>query len=369
MVAEIQSLPKATLHNSTRHDAFQPILPDGLVMNVKVDIDPENAMIEVDFRENGPNIACGLNMTESTVWAAALTGILDEIANDVPKNSGAFSRIRVLMNDGSVVGRPAFPFSASVGTTNLTDRLIECVASSFAQLGEPHGRAEGSFGIGVAAAVISGKDRRHDDQPYVNQLVTFANGGPGSAHSDGWPTFGLPCGHGLLNRDSVEIDEVKYPIQYDHMRFRIDTGGAGRFRGGLSLEVAYGPKFDKMTAIFPCDGQETGPRGVLGGKDGNCAAGWLINEDGSEVKLPNNVNLVVQPGQKLRGFDTSGGGYGDPLERNVDRVLEDVLEGWVSLEEAEGTYGVVLEPAGNGLRVNVERTRELRHHGLVPVIV
>lgn len=364
MVQAIESLPQATLHNTGRHDAFDPYLPEGLEIGVTIDIRPTEGMIHVDLTENGPNVDCGLNMTEATTRAAVFGGIFNAIPASVPKNSGAFRRVVVEMNDGSAVGKPKFPHSCSIATTNVTDRLINCVGAAFAQLGEPYGVAEGAIGVGVGYAVLSGTDRRTGDA-FVNQLVVTANGGPGSAHADGWVTYGVPCVSGLMYRDSVEIDEVKMPIVYKHLRLVPDTGGPGKYRGGPSFELAYTPKADPITVIYPCDGHVTPPSGVAGGLPGKTAAAWLERADGSKEALPNAVAMVLQPGEVIHGFDASGGGYGSPLERDPQLVLADVIERWESPEHATETYGVEFVSTPDGLSVDEEATAIRRSAAVV----
>lgn len=360
MRREIEQLPAASLHNTGRHDPFEPFLPDGLPITVDIQIEPEQGRIVVDLTDNVDNVDCGLNLTEATTRAAVFAGIFNSLGKGLPKNSGTFRRIDIRIRDGAVVGRPSFPHSCSVATTNVADRLINCVDAAFAQLGAPYGLAEGAVGTGAGVAVVSGKDPRYNDEAFVNQLVVNANGGPGSAYADGWTTWGIPVVSGLMYRDSVEIDELKMPLQYEHMRLIPDTGGAGMYRGGLSIDLAYGPKFGPMTVIYPCDGQETPAAGVLGGGAGAPARGFLVEADGIETRLPSNANVTVVPGQVVRGIDASGGGYGDPFARDAGRVLKDVLDGWVSVAHARDAYGVAIVEHGDGYGIDEAATSVLR---------
>lgn len=357
--AAIETLPAAELYNTGRHDAFLPYLPDGLDFNVRIHIRPEEGRIHVDLTENGPNVDCGLNLTESTTSAAVYGGIFNAIPHKLPKNSGAFRRITIEMNEGSAVGKPKFPHSCSVATTNVTDRLINCVGAAFAQLGEPYGVAEGAVGVGAGFAVLSGSDQRTGES-FVNQVVVTANGGPGSAYADGWVNWQVPCTGGLMYRDSVEIDEIKMPIVYKYLRFKPGTGGEGKYRGGPAFEYAYTPKEDPITVIYPCDGQIEPAKGVLGGANGLVAETWLEHPDGSREKLPNTAAFVMQKGQTIIGIDASGGGYGSPLERDPELVLSDVVELWETRERAAETYGVALVETPDGLAVDHAATALLR---------
>jgi N-methylhydantoinase B len=266
------------------------------------------------------------------------------------------------MRDGSVVGRPRFPHSCSLATTNVADRLVNCTGAAFAQLGDRYGVAEGGLGMGVAFAVISGRDHRFGDAPYINQLIIANNGGPASPQADGWPNYGLPVDSGVVFRDSVEIDELKHPIEFRHLRLIAGSGGAGRFRGAPGGDVAFGPKEHPVTVIYPCDGQHVPPKGVRGGCDGQTAAGWHISANGLAQQLDNIVRIDIAKGETIRGIDCSGGGYGDPLERDPRRVLRDVLERWETMDRAQELYGVVLVGSAEDetLAVDVDATLQRR---------
>ena len=144
-----------------------------------------------------------------------------------------------------------------------------------------------------------------------------------------------------MYRDSVEISELGYPIHYREMRLCRDTMGAGRTRGAPGLTMTYGPSDHPMTVVFAADGQRNPARGVRGGGDGNVGCIERIDPDGTTTQMPNVGQFVLKKGQWLRGLDTAGGGYGNPLLRDPTRVREDVLEGYASEAHAREVYGVV----------------------------
>lgn len=355
----IEALPQARLRNTGQHDPFEPYLPEGLAFQVDIDIRSTEGRITVDLTENRPNVDCGLNLTEATTTSSVYSGIFNGLHARIPKNSGAFRRIDVQLKKGAAVGIPEFPHSCSVATTNVAERLTNCVSAAFAQLGEPYGIAEGPVGLGVPHAVISGFDSRTGDR-FVNQILMGAAGGPGSASSDGWLTWNLPSSAGLTYRDSIEIDEIKMPIQYRYMRMLDNARGAGRHRGGCTVDMAYESKEDGVSVIYPCDGQVNAPKGVLGGRDGALAAGWLIDTDGNATELPNNATVELNKGEAVRGVECSGGGYGNPLDREPRRVLADVIERWESIEHAREVYGVVIKGSGEDLVLDEDATTALR---------
>ncbi len=359
MIETLRKMPAATLKNSSRHDPFEPLLPNGIPMQLEIDIVPGQARIMVDLRDNIPNVDCGLNESEACTVSAVMAGIFNALPADIPRNAGSFRRISMQLKDGAVVGRPAFPHSCSVATTNVADRLVNCAGAAFAQLGDGFGLAEGGVGLGGSSAVISGKDHRYNDEAYVNQLILTNNGGPASPFADGWVTYGLPVVSGLMYRDSVEIDELKHPIEFTVMRLLPGSGGAGKRRGAPACETAFRAKEHAVTVIYPRDGETHPAKGVLGGHDGLCGEGWVVGANGHETRLPNVVHVEIKKNEVLRTLDCSGGGYGNPLARDPRLVMLDVLEGWETAERSMATYGVVL--TGNvqddSLAVDAEATR------------
>jgi N-methylhydantoinase B len=308
-------------------------------LNVTVRIDPEEAKIELDLLDNVGNVPCGFNESEACATAAVFSGVFNSLDPSVPRNAGSFRRLKILLKDGSVCGRPEFPHSCSLATTNVADRLINLVQAAFAQIGDGFGLAEGGIGMGAGLSVISGKDHRHENEPYVNQIFVAQPGGPGSPSADGWPNYGLPVVAGLMYRDSIEIDELKHPVEFKYVKIVPGSGGAGKYRGSFAIETALGPKESVMDALWPCDGTHYPPKGVRGGADGVKARHWKVSRNGKEEELP---TVVVTQLQK--------------------RVLKDLLDGFETPERASDVYGVIVigDIASETLSVDVAATADRR---------
>jgi N-methylhydantoinase A len=360
MASAISRIPAATVTDHTRHDPT-PAVPDGIPVGVKITCDPVGRRIEVDLRDNPDCLDCGLNLSEACSTSAVMTALFNCLEWDIPKNAGSFRRINVQLRENCCVGIPRFPHSCSMATTNLTDRVVNVTQSAFAKLGDGFGLAQGGNAMGAPMAVISGRDQRHNDEPYINQIFVGKNGGPGGPSADGWVTYVLPNAGGVTYRDSVELDELKHPLHIHMQRLAVDSGGAGRFRGAPAAEVEYSTKSERMTVVIPSDGHFMPPQGVHGGLPGSAASTYKIETDGSRHKQPNVCTVELGPGERIYGLDCGGGGYGNPLSRDVRRVLEDLQEGWISADAARDLYGVVFDvgPPGD-LRVNAAATEALR---------
>jgi N-methylhydantoinase B len=195
--------------------------------------------------------------------------------------------------------------------------------------------------LGAAMAVILANDTQRGGEAYVNRLMLSTNGGPASAEADGWVNYAIPVIAGLMPRDSVEVDELKHPIRVEALGLVTDSAGAGRRRGAPAQQIEYGPIDSPMMSIISCDGLDAAPRGVVGCFSGTAGKTWLIEDGKQPTRLPNVVQVNLQPGQRVRGRDSAGGGYGNPLDREPDRVLIDVLEGGETRQKADDIYGVV----------------------------
>jgi N-methylhydantoinase B len=341
MIDNIRRLPKAKLVNKGRSDPLEGILPGGLELTVKIEIDPDAAMIHIDLSDNPPCVDVGLNTSLGAATSAVVGAVFNALEKDVPRNAGSFRRLAFTYAEESVVAAPKFPHSCSMGTTNVAERLVNITQSAFAQLGDGHGLSEGGTGLGVGMAVISGKDHRRGEAPFVNRMMLSTNGGPASPVADGWVNYAIPVIAGLMYRDSVEVDELKHPIRVRGLRLVADSPGAGRHRGAPAQEIELTPTGNDVTLVISCDGQHAPPRGVVGGLDGTPGATWLVGENGDATRLPNVTQVALKKSQSLRGRDSAGGGYGDPLARDPRRVWHDVLEGWESRAKARDIYGVI----------------------------
>lgn len=348
MGAVISKMPGGTIERKSSHDPI-PSFPEGIEITVGVTVDPSREMIEVDLRDNPDCLPCGLNLTEATSKTAAMMGIFTAIGGSgvvVPPNAGSFRRLAVHQRENCVVGIPRHPFSCSAATTNLSELVANCVAAAIAELGDGVGMAETGRAQPPSTAVISGHDPRPNGGAFVNQLMLAATAGAAGPHTDGWlTTLGLGAA-GFLLRDSVEIDEMKYPIRIREQRLVPDSEGAGRHRGAPGARVEIMPVDTSVEVVYLSDGTFNAARGVRGGEDAQVAQGRRRTKDGVESEeLGTYVRLTLDPGESLVSVCAGGGGYGPPHDRDPAAVAKDVKEGWITEERARETYGVVIDPA------------------------
>ena len=340
-VSAIERLPEYVMTGNSTHDPFPGTGPDGVPLQATISVKPAEGRVTIDLRDNPDNLPNGLNLTRATATGAALAGILAGLPESLPSNAGTFRRVEVLLRDGCAVGVPKHPYSCSSGTTNLADRVVNIVQAAFAGIADGYGTAEGAAGQAPAKSVISGIDERNGNA-YVNQILVGGVGGPATPYVDGWPTYQRPVCGALLYHDSVEVDEQRYPILIHERVLIADSGGAGRQRGGLGTRVTIAARDDGLTLTYGLEGKFNPPQGVRGGASGSVPEAWVETPDGTRKEIPVVGRFDMSRGERVVSIAPGGGGYGDPLERSVEAVLDDLREGRITSESARSTYGVVV---------------------------
>ncbi len=340
--AAIAKLPAGRYSYEVRHDPVPGVAEDGIPVRLTINVDPEEGEIVVDVRDNIDNVPGGLNLSENTCTGSCRIGVFNNLDESIPHNEGAKSQIKVLMREGSVVGKPKYPVGTSVATTNVNDRLMIAGNCVFSEMGAPYGQAESGSHLPAGVGVISGADPFKSGRGYVNQVfVGYAGGGARSGH-DGWLTYCGPANAGLIQLDSVEVDESMYPIVIESRGVVADSQGFGEFEGAPTMGGVFYPLDHDMTIVYAADGTSFPPKGVLGGGQGKASESVKLKADGEQEVLPAFAEVVIEEGAKIAFTACGGGGYGDPLKRDAKRVVASVNRGWLTPEKAETVYKVAL---------------------------
>lgn len=362
MEEELKLLPEGHYTYDIKADAIEGVVPE-INIHIICETKPKEGIIEFDLTENEDSMPCGLNMCEATVLASTVTGVLNRMPNDIPCNDGAMSRIKVKMREGCVIGKAKAPYSSSMATTNLADRLISGVQALMNQITDDKGMAEGGATQCPAVAVVSGTDWRKNGATYVNQIFCGMTGGPAVNGYDGWITYQYPVTGGAMNWNSTEVLEQQYPFKVIHEEVMMNSVGAGKYDSAPSCKFVMTPRHDPLVSAYSCDGIDNPPKGACGGLDGYKAAAWKYNiaeGESSKVMLPLFAEPVIEVGEAIVSESSSGGGYGDPLERDPYLVAHRVREEWISKEFAEKIYGVVVDDSKEEYVPDIEATKVLR---------
>jgi N-methylhydantoinase B len=198
-----------------------------------------------------------------------------------------------------------------------------------------------------------------EDEDYMDSTTVTMGGAGATWGRDGANLVGGPILLGGLLPPDPEVTEHLEPLRIDRLELRTDSAGDGRWRGGLGLDVeitAVG--HEALFSLGGDFGQKRPPWGLLGGGEGSVVRVYTDTDDGTTEIDRSWQNLSLSDGETYRQESGGGGGVGDPLERDPERVSEDVRNGYVSRETATETYGVAFE--GDSLDVDEERTAARR---------
>lgn len=335
-----------------------------------------------DFRGTDPQVDGMINCTYIGMRAGIITPLLPMLCGDIPWAGGGIMRCFDIISDEETLNNASFPAGvckASVASCWATSNVVtECLSKMLDTHMELRKSALsvccGTWSLGVLAGV----DQRKN--PFVSMLMDPMAGGLGArTDQDGVDTGGqltIPMGR----VPDVEMNEFMMPLLYLWRREEIDSGGPGKYRGGMAGSLCVVP-YDTdhpMSLVISGSGKAVSMNGGLsGGYPGNtqqditirdCDVRQLFKQGIIPASLGQIMGTVeVQPGEKESYLNVNdahymfwqgGGGYGDPLLRDPQRVLRDVVEMRVSLEAARAIYGAAIEE--KALQVDEAETERLR---------
>jgi N-methylhydantoinase B len=156
----------------------------------------------------------------------------------------------------------------------------------------------------------------------------------------------------------VELLEAEYPLRIDEYAFIPDSGGPGKYRGALGVVRQYRMLVDDVLVQVRSDRFRHPPWGIFGGRPGSCARAFMNPGSDREEAMPSKFMRRLKRGDVFRAEMAAAGGYGDPLERDLESVVEDVKQGKISIEHARNEYGVVFR--ADGCEVDVQATQAAR---------
>ncbi|MBI4184562.1 MAG: hydantoinase B/oxoprolinase family protein [Proteobacteria bacterium] len=305
--------------------------------------------IVVDFTGTSPQTSGALNPNYWFTASCIFAGIRTALDLDIPTNQGFYRPITVIAPEGCWVN-PVFPapFGAR-GQGGYRIRTMGLGLMSELLKGQRPGCPGGS----EFAVAIAGYEK--DRKPFLLlefHVMTGQGGGPDRDGQDAGPY----CLGNVANVP-VEVVEAESPVLIEEYAFLPDTEGAGKYRGALGIVRQYRLLADEAMVQLRSDRQKFRPWGVMGGGQG--APGRIVqNPEGEAAVLPSKFIRRMRRGDVVRGEMPGSGGYGDPLERDPEAVLEDVLEEKATIPHARETYGVVIDPAT--LSVDRKATDEAR---------
>lgn len=304
--------------------------PVRLVAQVTVD---ENGVL-FDFTGSDAQRRAPVNSTHAQTFAACAYVLKSLMDSDIPVNAGFYALVNMIAPAGTVTNciSPAPVVGGWETQHRLTDIIFKALATALPE------RVPAGTKAMMAQIAFGGIDPRNGELYAYYEAI--AGGYGGRAASDG-PDAVQTHGQNTENAP-VEETERNYPIRLARYELVDDSDGAGKFRGGLGLRRDYVFVDHEASCSLLSDRDRWGPHGLFGGKPGKVAQYFLLRGD-QKIQLSSKTTILIQPNDTISFRTCGGGGYGNPFERDPERVLADVREGKVSVERARKEYGVVID--------------------------
>lgn len=295
--------------------------------------------ITVDFDGSSPQSRGGMNSPIGVTHSAAHFAIKALAEPHTPSNSGSYRPVSISAPLGTIVN-PKAPAPVVAGNHETSARIADVVLGALAGA-VPH--LVPAAGTGSSSVLIVARDDAVDDS------IMYEVHGAGQGANIGVDgSNARRTSIGNTGNTPNELLEASYPLRVLSYELRTDGGGAGRHRGGTGISRLVEFTED-VTITIVADRDKSRPYGLSGGRPGEHARFELTHPDGTvEMLSSKTAPRSVPAGSRLLFACAGAGGFGDPAERDVERVQADLDDGYVSVEAVEQVYG---------LSVSVDRHR------------
>ena len=269
----------------------------------------------------------------------------------IPMNAGCFRPIRVKVPKGCLMN-PVPPAPVAGGNVETSQRNVDVLLKAFSKI-IPEKVCAACQGTMNNVCVGGLKDGKGEAWTFYETIAGGFGGrygmdGVDAVHSHMTNTMNTP----------IEAIETIYPLRFLTYKLREDSGGPGKWRGGVGLERSWMLLASSAVLSVLAERTKMPPWGLFGGKPGAKGEYYLIKANGKRVKLKSKCTVKMEKGDIFVVKTPGGGGYGKPFERNPELVLRDVINGLVSPESAQKDYGVVIDL--KNMKVDWKSTKRLR---------
>ena len=331
--------------------AFDWLDDDGIshdLIRMAVTVTIEGDKFTVDYRDSDGAVPGPVNMPFGKTLSLAKTVFKSLTTPDTPANHGHYAPLTVSCPPGNLFHAvyPAATFTLWTGMAAF-ELINKALAQGMAQIHASSGSDEPGFmAVGT--------------HPDTEDMYAVSNnegiGWGATPNHDGANALQHPSTSAVRNT-SMEVLEHKSPIFHQRLELRQDSGGAGRWRGGLGIcrEVKFLATGEMLSMKKKT---KTKPWALRGGHEPETNA-MIVWPDTDRAHRARMERFTMQPGEGFRNLSAGGGGWGDPLDRPIELVREDVLDEYVSVEQAERVYGVKLEEDGTATATGARLDRPL----------
>ena len=349
--AEVDKIPDGV------YEADSFVDDDGIEIGkpvpIKIKVKIKGSDMTMDLSESSKQVKGSPNCGLAAGVSACRVAFKCITTPELPVNQGSFKPLKVILPLGTVFSavEPAPCSTYGLPLMTLIDTVFKALAPAI-----PDKIPAAHYGD-VCATFIYGVDPK-SSRPYLH--VEPEGGGWGARPTEDGENVLIAIADGDTYNVPVEAVEIRYPLMIERYELYRDSGGPGKYRGGLGHTRTYRILGHEAGITITYERSKCPPWGLFGGKPG--AVNKVIvqqEEDGPETVLNKATNFRLKPKARLICLTGGGGGYGDSLERGPEMVRLDVIRGYVSFKSAKEDYGVVLNP--KTLEIDWKATKELRH--------
>jgi N-methylhydantoinase B len=320
--AELERLPDGVYEvvDSIDHDGN-----NDRVYQMQVAMTIDGSDVTFDFTGTAEQAPGFINASFWNTRASCIASLMLFLDPEIPRNHGFFRPMSVIAPEGTLLN-PRYPAPVSGSTTECGGRVYDLCLRALS-LADPE-NGIGTWSMMWLGVAFDGIHPRTGNRFIHWMLDGLGTGGGGRIAEDGWNASSIAASNCLI--PNVEMEEETYPCRYLRRELKTDSGGAGRFRGGLALETELMVEVDCNVTAFASRVVDP-PKGIFGGEPGMPAVVAVRGRDGTERRLPQKfVDQPIAAGETVVLRACGGGGYGDPLERSDDAVRADLAAGFVS---------------------------------------
>lgn len=348
MIQEIKKIPEGVY-------TFEDVVEgDGITDNlfaIKCTITVKDEKIRIDFTGSSPCTKGPINSVLGITLACVYYVMKALTDPSIPSNEGTYRPIEVIAPEGTIVNAQ-FPSAMGLANTITSQRIVDVLLGAFHQA-VPDKVCAACTGS-VNPCGFGGINPRTGR--YFSYVETYGGGYGATYNRDG--ISGVHTHMSNSHNAPIEVIEMTYPLMVEKYGLVPDSEGPGTFIGGFGMVRELRILETDMRARASTDRVSVGPYGLKGGGNGGKANFLLEEPDGYVRQLPSKSTFEAHPGEKVIIQTAGGGGWGNPKERDPEKVRENVTQGLISIERAREIYYVKIDP--ETFDIDWNRTRELR---------
>ena len=303
-------------------------------VRLQVTVTVEGDTLTADFTGTDSQVRGAINNTLSFTASVVALCVRSVLREDIPNTAGMFKPLKIIAPAGTVVNGVMPAASSMRGITGF--RLADTVFGALAGLLPDRVLAAGEGGNTLV--IIGGQ--RENRVPYVYYELMSGTWG---ARPDRDGNDGLCNPANVASNIPIEQAECEYPVHVERYGLVQDSGGAGKFRGGLGIEREWQLLAGEAHLAIRSDRRDHLPYGLYGGQPATGSINVLHHTDENQEVLPTMISTSMTADERIYHRQAGGGGWGEPSSRSPDAVARDVKNGKVSLKAAQDAYGVVLD--------------------------